>query len=173
MILNICKRNHILISWHDSDQAWTAQCLFLYVASEHWSKKALSMTVKKNTANEGSALGCCFNLSFPWPIESVTPCIFSLCTVRWWTSSAHLKITCLYSVQSISNFACRAGADTQIERAAQHQAYFPDWHLPPCFAGGSEEEGGSGEVEASKGQGKKHGAWRHAPHSRFCFTRNC
>jgi len=33
---------------------------------------------------------------------------------RWWTSSTHLKITCLYSMQSISNLACRAGAGTQI-----------------------------------------------------------
>lgn len=76
MISNICKCNHLLISWHDSDQVWTAQCLFLYVASERWSKKALSMMVKKNTANEGSALGCSFFLSFIGPLSPLVPFLY-------------------------------------------------------------------------------------------------
>lgn len=37
--------------------------------------------------------------------------------VRWWTSSAHLKITFLYSVQSISSLAC--GTQVQLDLSEQ------------------------------------------------------
>lgn len=154
MILNICKCNHLLISWHDSDQVWTAQCLFLYVASEHWSKKALSMMVKKNTANEGSA-------------SPLVPFLY-VQVDKQYPPKNNLPLLSAKHYQSCT----RVWSRHQDQTGCTASGIFP-WHLPPCFAGGSEEEGGSGEVKASKVQGKKHGAWWHAWHSRFCFTRNC
>ena len=59
-ILNIHEHNHFFIPWHASGQDWVAQC-FLQVSCEHWSKRALSTMVRKNT---GPGLGCCMS-DFP------------------------------------------------------------------------------------------------------------
>lgn len=173
MILNICKCNHLLISWHDSDQVWTAQCLFLYVASERWSKKALSMMVKKNTANEGSALGCSFFFFFflsfigPLNLSPLVPFLY-VQVDKQCPPKNNLPLLSAKHYQS-----CTQGWSRHPDQTGCTASGIFPWHLPPCFAGGSEEEGGSGEVKASEVQGKKHGAWWHARHSRFCFTRNC
>lgn len=136
-------------------------------APEHWSKRALSMMVKKNTAKGGSALGCCISRSLfshlylfstygsmvgkKRPPKNNLP----LCSTKHWQSR----------MQDWNRHSALTGCTTP--------GVFPLLTFTSLFCGRKWGRRWLRRDKSLQTQGKKPCAWWRAPRSRFCFTRNC